>query len=341
LAEAKAWAEKPMDLSKRAVAARTEASSSTIEIAGAFATRPHFFSACRYKAAPGLVAFFTIYGASLARRTILRFRKRPAARGCEPPTINGSRDAQNGNCDFMIRGDARSRYGTRVPTAKSNFKLHRSTFGPMVPRRFRGQSEYVTDACARNSRKDCFSHSPISDNTIRITGMYAVQKTEKNMSYPIHMSVEADDQEHWAAGASAGRIVERRPSHGLRIQIRAQCTTEVAASWIAGRAWSKAVAVTVRRTLRGRCGLSERGAGSERDQRDRGDKGFHDASPFVRTIVRKVLQQRRADGQCSAVSEEMAPRGQRINHYLGFDGRSNWLARSYLGLDVGQLCNLW
>jgi hypothetical protein len=90
----------------------------------------------------------------------------------------------------MIRGDARSRYGTRVPTAKSNFKLHRSTFGPMVPRRFRGQSEYVTDACARNSRKDCFSHSPISDNTIRITGMYAVQKTEKNMSYPIHMALK-------------------------------------------------------------------------------------------------------------------------------------------------------
>jgi hypothetical protein len=33
-----------MDLSNRAVAARTEASSSTIEIAGAFATRPHLFS---------------------------------------------------------------------------------------------------------------------------------------------------------------------------------------------------------------------------------------------------------------------------------------------------------
>jgi hypothetical protein len=52
-------------------------------------------------------------------------------------------------------------------------------------------------------------------------------------------------------------------------------------------------------------------------------------------VVRWVLQQRRADGQCSAVTEEMAPRGQGINHYLGFDGRSNWLARSYLGLDVG------
>jgi hypothetical protein len=37
----------------------------------------------------------------------------------------------------------------------------------------------------------------------------------------------------------------------------------------------------------------------------------------------------------------MAPRGQGINHVLGFDGQSNWLARSYLGLDLGQLCNLW
>jgi hypothetical protein len=35
------------------------------------------------------------------------------------------------------------------------------------------------------------------------------------------------------------------------------------------------------------------------------------------------LQERRADGQCSAVTREMAPRGQGINYVLGFDGQSN------------------
>jgi hypothetical protein len=44
------WAENPIDLSNRAVAARTEASSSTIEIAGAFATRPHFLGVPKHRA---------------------------------------------------------------------------------------------------------------------------------------------------------------------------------------------------------------------------------------------------------------------------------------------------
>jgi hypothetical protein len=39
-----------MDLSNRAVAARTEASSSTIEIAGAFATRPHLLGVPKHRA---------------------------------------------------------------------------------------------------------------------------------------------------------------------------------------------------------------------------------------------------------------------------------------------------
>jgi hypothetical protein len=127
----------------------------------------------------------------------------------------------------------------------------------------------------------------------------------------------------YAAGARAGRIVEPRPSHGLRTKVRAQWSTEVAALRIAGGAWSEAVAVTVRRTLVGRHRLSERRASNERDQRERGDKGFHDASPFVRTIVREFLQQRRAEGRCSAVTREMAQRGRGINHVLGFEGQSN------------------
>ena len=65
---------------------------------------------------------------------------------------------------------------------------------------------------------------------------------------------------------------------------------EVAALWIAGGAGSKAVAITVRCTLVGGYGLSERRAGKKRDQRECGDKGFHDASPFARTVVRRFLQ---------------------------------------------------
>jgi hypothetical protein len=120
---------------------------------------------------------------------------------------------------------------------------------------------------------------------------------------------------------------------GFEPEVLAQAALVTGA--IAGGAWPPAVAVTVCCTLRGRCSLSERRAGNQRDERERGDKGFHDASPFVRTIVRGSLQQRRADGQCSAVSMEMAPCDHRINHVLGFEGQSNWLAHSYFGLDSG------
>ena len=43
-AEANAYTENPIDLSNRAVAVRTEGSSSTTEIIGASATRPDLFS---------------------------------------------------------------------------------------------------------------------------------------------------------------------------------------------------------------------------------------------------------------------------------------------------------
>src|SRR5262249_48137010 len=56
-AEANACAENPSDLSNRAVAVRTEASSSMIEITGASATRPDLFSRPeRTKAGPDGVA---------------------------------------------------------------------------------------------------------------------------------------------------------------------------------------------------------------------------------------------------------------------------------------------
>jgi hypothetical protein len=59
---------------------------------------------------------------------------------------------------------------------------------------------------------------------------------------------------------------------------------------VAGGAWSPAVAVTIRCALRGRYGLGERRAGKQRDERERGNKDFHDASPFIRTEVRGFPQ---------------------------------------------------
>jgi hypothetical protein len=59
-AEANAYAEKPIDLSNRAVAVRTEGSSSMIEMTGASGTRPDLFS--RAKAGPVIVASFNVGG---------------------------------------------------------------------------------------------------------------------------------------------------------------------------------------------------------------------------------------------------------------------------------------
>jgi hypothetical protein len=72
----------------------------------------------------------------------------------------------------------------------------------------------------------------------------------------------------------------RRTGHrvGFEPEVLAQVASVTGA--IAGGAWSPALAVAVRCTLRGGCGLSERRAGKQRDQRERGDKGFHDASPI-------------------------------------------------------------
>jgi hypothetical protein len=83
-------------------------------------------------------------------------------------------------------------------------------------------------------------------------------------------------------GRREGRPHRRTGHHvGFEPEVLAQARLVT----IAGGAWSPAVAATGRAVVGGR-GLSKRRAGKKRDQRERGDKGFHDASPFVRTIVR-------------------------------------------------------
>jgi hypothetical protein len=59
-AEANAYAEKPIDLNNRAVAVRTEGSSSTIEMTGTTGTRPDLFS--RAEAGPVIVASHNLGG---------------------------------------------------------------------------------------------------------------------------------------------------------------------------------------------------------------------------------------------------------------------------------------
>jgi hypothetical protein len=52
-------------------------------------------------------------------------------------------------------------------------------------------------------------------------------------------------------------------------------------------------------------------------ERERGDKSFHNAFPFVAMVVRGFLQSDGPTAGCSAVNREMAPRNHRINHVLG------------------------
>jgi hypothetical protein len=76
-------------------------------------------------------------------------------------------------------------------------------------------------------------------------------------------------------GRRQGRPHRRTGHHGgFEPEVLAQVASVTGA--IAGGAGSPALAVAVRCTLRGGCGLSERRAGKHRDQRERGDKGFHD-----------------------------------------------------------------
>src|SRR5258707_6376566 len=71
-AEANAYTENPIDLSNRAVAVRTEGSSSMTEMTGASATQPDLFS--RAKAGPSSSPPLTSVAIS-GRRTILRVRE--------------------------------------------------------------------------------------------------------------------------------------------------------------------------------------------------------------------------------------------------------------------------
>src|SRR5258707_9329640 len=120
--------------------------------------------------------------------------------------------------------------------------------------------------------------------------------------------------------ASGGVALDRRPR---------EATLRIAA--IAGGAWSPAVAATGR-TVGGWRSLSEGRAGKQRDQRESCDKGFHDASPFVRTIARGFLQQRQAHGPGSSVIGEIAPSRRSDELYFGFGSLTKRSTRSYFGL---------
>jgi hypothetical protein len=70
VAEANAWVENPNDLSSRAVAARTEASSSTMEITAISATRPDLLRGRLDKLAPDAIAACNKRRASFAEREV-------------------------------------------------------------------------------------------------------------------------------------------------------------------------------------------------------------------------------------------------------------------------------
>ena len=92
-------------------------------------------------------------------------------------------------------------------------------------RRSRRRREEAIQACTRSRRKECISCSPARANMITPTGMYAVQKREKNMSCSLSMSVGALDRErrcrrsslepaaaHWRARhRSPSRSSDHRP----------------------------------------------------------------------------------------------------------------------------------
>jgi hypothetical protein len=74
-----------------------------------------------------------------------------------------------------------------VPKLLQNF--------PMGPRLIRRRFEEVIQACTESWRKECLSRSTARDKMTMQTGMYAVQKTEKNMSRHLSMAVDALDRE--------------------------------------------------------------------------------------------------------------------------------------------------
>src|SRR5215470_15556560 len=62
-------------------------------------------------------------------------------------------------------------------------------------RRSRRRREETIQARTRSRRKECIRNSPARDKMTMQTGMYAVQKTEKNMSRHLSMSVGARSEE--------------------------------------------------------------------------------------------------------------------------------------------------
>src|SRR5262249_34733604 len=83
-----------------------------------------------------------------------------------------------------------------------------------------------------------------------------------------------------------------------------------------------------------RNGLSEGGAGNQRDQRESSDKRFHDASPCCGRFVRDFLQQRQADGRCCAVIKEIGSPRLPDELYFGIDCVTQRSTPSYFGLGL-------
>ena len=90
--------------------------------------------------------------------------------------------------------------------------------------------------------------------------------------------------------------------------------------WIAGGARSKALAVTGRGRLVGGRGLSECRAGNQRGEGECSDKRFHEASPYLRTMVRGLPQRQQPDDHALAVAEEVSALRSPDELYFGIDG---------------------
>jgi hypothetical protein len=125
------------------------------------------------------------------------------------------------------------------------------------------------------------------------------------------------------------------PNRQSRLPVASKSRRE-AALRIAGGAWSEAPAITVRCIAGGRR-LSEGRASKQCDQGEGSEERFHDASPCFRTtIIRGVLQQRGADGPCSAVAREIGSLQSSDELYFWFCRITQRSTHSYFGLSCRE-----
>jgi len=136
-AEANAYTENPIDLSNRAVAVRTEGSSSTTEIIGASATRPDLFSRPGPIRAPTASPHTQVRAGTAGRELYLGFEMAGRFMSTRPnwPTLPFYR---------LVPGRLRP-----------------------IRRRF----EEAIQACTPSRRKECISCSPARANMIMQIGM--------------------------------------------------------------------------------------------------------------------------------------------------------------------------